>query len=685
MEKVMKAITTTLTRAKQLSLCMLLILMTSYQGALGYANAEGDTQETTVPANAEPAVEAPAPIPVPDPAPTSTQEPIPVQAQTGPIAPTGAEAPKYTYNPETGKWESEKYIWDPVTKKTAPKNETTYSFNPGTGRWDTTAWVYDAPTGTYKENVKAVAEPPQGVARTALINDIADDIGTTGPDSTNMLNSNNQNNGAFSLFYNANISNNVASTGRSGNVFLGQNTLAGSAQSGDVSVNATILNLLQSAWNLGGGDYAVFTANINGDVRGDITIDPGQLPTSQLAVNNRSTVTDLEVNAVNNVSLNNNIDLIAESGSATIDSNTKAGNATTGDTRAMANVFNLVNSMISSGDSFIGTININGTLDGDILFPPGFLESVLAQNNPQLSESTGADAYDVNLNNVSNTNINNNVNIDAGSGSATVDGNTRAGSGTSGAVDTSVTILNMTGRQVVGDNALLVFVNVMGRWVGMIMDAPVGTTSAAVGGGTTQNTVSAVRADLNLEDNVDINNNINIRSQSGDAAIINNTEAGSAMSGNATAAVNIANIAGSQFSLSKWFGVLFINIFGTWMGSFGVNTAAGNPVSTPSTGPTGSVANPTVQVFRISSSTPQETPAPLARNSAPLSPETAPVVVEKIAETTAVLGASGNIPPSSDKKGMNVAMTILVTGGIATALGLLFKQGQMFFMRRRTI
>src|SRR5690606_32678556 len=66
-----------------------------------------------------------------------------------------------------------------------------------------------------------------------------------------------------------------------------------------------------------------------------------------------------------------------------------------------------------------------------------------------------------------------------------------------------------------------------------------------------------------------------VNAQSGDASVTGNTAAGDAQSGDATASVNIANISNSTFSLSDWLGVLFINVFGTWNGSFGVDTAAG--------------------------------------------------------------------------------------------------------------
>jgi hypothetical protein len=114
----------------------------------------------------------------------------------------------------------------------------------------------------------------------------------------------------------------------------------------------------------------------------------------------------------------------------------------------------------------------------------------------------------------------------------------------------------------------------------MIVDAPAGTTAAALGTGVTANNV-APDLTIDVDNNSKIVNNLNLNSQSGDATVANNTTAGNATTGDATASANVANIAGSQMGLSGWFGVLFINVFGKWFGSAGINTERGNqPVST---------------------------------------------------------------------------------------------------------
>jgi len=131
----------------------------------------------------------------------------------------------------------------------------------------------------------------------------------------------------------------------------------------------------------------------------------------------------------------------------------------------------------------------------------------------------------------------------------------------------------------------------------MIVNAPSGSTSAALGSGITDNSALAI----NASDNQSITNNIKAQATSGDASVENNTTAGNATSGDAHAAVNILNMNGSQFALSDWFGVLFINVLGSWNGSFGIDTAAGNlpSAATPAVAATSGVNVSDIQAFRF--------------------------------------------------------------------------------------
>ncbi len=571
-------------------------------------------------------------------APTPPTEPTPVapvtgpQTPPGPTQPNGADAHTYVQNPNTGSWENEQYIWDPVTHQTRPKQKPDYYYDPATSTWSTTEWMFDAAQGKYVPTPKPIA--PSLLEQLGLLAGGGRvGISNTGPLSNNQVNSSDSANGIFNLYTKAEINNYFNIYSISGNSLVGNNTEGGDAISGDANVLTNILNLLASAWNVSGGQMLTFMQSLYGDVDGDILLDTGKsnhdsdksVGGSKYGINgtgpnSNNTISDnkdgnLMINTSNYNDINNNVVIDARSGDATVGcsqnggetgggtermaesctGNTKAGSAKSGDARVLVNLMNLINSYISSGKSFFGVINIYGNLNGDILFSKDFLSQLLASGGSQDIAGNSASISNTgpSSNNtidsdstsslVGNTNdlstINNNISTDAKSGNANVSNNTSAGDAKTGKSDTRLTLLNLTGRQVIAKNAVLVFVNVFGSWLGLIMDAPVGATSALLAGDVEQNSSTATHPGntiSNSDTTNTINNNLELSATSGNADVAGNTQAGDATTGDAEIAVNVGNIINSDFSISDWFGVLFINVFGNWVGSLGMDTAAGN-------------------------------------------------------------------------------------------------------------
>jgi hypothetical protein len=519
---------------------------------------------------------APAPAPALEPAPAAAAS-TPAPSSQGPASPTGADANTYTYNPSTGLWENPYYSWNPATHQTSPLTPQNYSYNPTTGKWDTTQYVYDAPSGNYVPNVITSAANPQA-APFSSSEQGTNSLTNSGPNSINTINNSTNNNAFFNLFYNAAISNAITLSAASGDATVANNTYGGSALTGNALDVNNIINMLSSSFGLqNAANLLTFTKNIDGNVIGDIVLDPNQLGPSSVAVGNSNTQNNLTINADGNGTINNDINLGAKSGNAAVANNTHAGSATSGNADAVANVVNVLNSAIAANRSFLGVVNINGNLDGDILLPPNFLDQLIASNAPHATVNiTGNQTNNFTVNSSNNDAITNNVKLAAASGAANVDNNTSAGNAATGSAGTNLTIFNLTGKQVVAKDSMLVFVNVLGQWVGLIMDAPNGSTAAALGGNVTQNTTTANNVNADIKNKSAINNNLNVKATSGDANVTNNTNAGNASSGNATASANIANIIDSELFSSDWFGMLFINVLGFWHGSFGVNTDAGN-------------------------------------------------------------------------------------------------------------
>jgi hypothetical protein len=521
---------------------------------------------------------------------------VPSGSQSGVQSPIGADSGMFTYKcdgPYAGKWISAYFIYDPATGARTPRDAAVYTYNDATGLWDSYTWDYAPAQGGYVKDPVSVTTPPSGAqtvggpkaqtanpvaSNTTPSNDTQGDNHDPSTPGSN-LNQNGTSNTNVNNTTGAQMNNGIVSFAGSGNANVTGNTTGGGATSGGADAVANVINMLQSSSNvLSDPNLMSFTANINGDVNGDLLLDPAQLGTMQPANVSTSLDNNVTVNNTLNAAMNNDITLGATTGNADVSTNTKAGDATSGNANAVANIVNTLNSYVTAGKSFIGVININGNLNGDILLPPDFVDTLLASNVPHYDITTNL-SNTSNVTTVNNATVNNNVNLASATGKANVADNTQAGSAQSGNALTNLTVFNLTGSNVVASNDMLVFVNVLGKWYGMIMNAP-GSTAASLGGGVVNASIDN-NANLNNTNNQAINNNIHVNSRSGDANVSDNTQAGNARTGNATSSVNLTNLINDRLTLSGWFGLLFINVFGTWNGSFGVNTSAGDPVATP--------------------------------------------------------------------------------------------------------
>lgn len=518
--------------------------------------------------------------------------------------PSGPGASTFTYQcvgTYAGDWTNTYYVYDPATGAQTALYSPDYSYDCATGTWTKAEWDYDAGSGGYVESRVAATAPPDQPTNCSTVNTgnaattnagsgnatntpaTAPDSSTpatgssTGnttaatappdptanctaptavPDTSNPAPVSASNNGTT-------MKNNVCSDAQSGIASVTDNHHAGDATSGNATDEVNVANLVDSTSSTTGSGAITFTKDINGNVNGDLVLDPSAIGATTSSSDPNSTVGTVNTDA----SIENAITATAVSGDATVSGNGTGGDAASGNAEAIVNLINMINSAIASGKSFVGTINIYGNLNGNILIPQSVIDQLLASN-----AAGGAGVGASNLSN--NESITNNVNAGATSGGAAVTNNNVGGNATSGDAKTNVTILNLTGSSIVGKNVLLVFVNVLGQWVGMIMNAPTGATSAEFGGGITSDAPGAGNNAVEAGANLSITNNVNANAASGNATVANNWMGGNATSGNADTAVNILNVENSSLSLANWFGVLFINVFGTWNGNFGIQSAA---------------------------------------------------------------------------------------------------------------
>ena len=581
-----------------------------------------------------------SPLPTAAATPSSSASPSPTigagvtgpTVSPGPTVPTGT-IPAYAFNMSSRLWvptDASSFAWDKVS-----------------GYWLSPLYLYDPAKGYYEifgddqakptnllTSAGAVSTPlgvvAPGSAKYDLVKSLGllpsdPSFGLTGPSSNNSVSELAANSATFDLTNLVKIINAVQSNATSGNATASSNSKAGDIGTGNAAVIATLVNLLSSAWSWSNGALNFFVNNMFGNHNGDINLNPtqsvnggggayGQSSLNNFGVtgpnSNNSIATDttnnLTVKQSDGSAITNNLDLNAKSGNASGANNTQVGNATSGDATVEANLINLINSYITSGDSFFGVLNLFGNLNGDILFPTGFLDSALpsgsgTQNSvgttgPNSSNSIGSTNNNTaNLTTDTSHSVANNINASAQSGNANVGNNTLSGDATTGDAKTNNALYNLDNTNIFGDNAVLVIVNVMGHWLGHIMNLPSanGTASALLTGGATTNHIGTTgpnsnnslnattnnNADITLNQKGSITNNINANATSGDATLTGNTKAGSAASGASKVATNTANIINSGINVKHWFGVLVVNVFGDWFGSVGDNTSAGNVVS----------------------------------------------------------------------------------------------------------
>ncbi|HEY1835832.1 MAG TPA: hypothetical protein VGG13_03355 [Candidatus Saccharimonadales bacterium] len=455
----------------------------------------------------------------------------------------------------------------PTTTTTAPQTTTTNAPDNGQGQsTPSTSGSTTAGQGTSPENAPYTSPDPTTNAPAAS------DSATTPANPTNQTGTSNPNSTSTQANDNGQAVNTTTiSTAQSGDVSAqGNLSSVGNATSGTASSTDTQVTTLNSSTTLDNpGGLQTFTFNINGNHVGNILLSPAAFLQSSAATATQSPENASVTNQTNST-ITNTIDLSAQSGNVSVEGNLgTVGNATSGSATTELNLINMIESTVSDKQAFVGMVNINGNLKGNLLLPKSAIDSLLP-SQPNASTSTSATSTTTTDNNL---NVNNNVTLNAQSGNVSVEGNGSAGNATSGSAATGLKLYNLTNSQIVGGNVLLVFVNVEGSWVGMLMNAPAGTTSAALGGGITKDTSTAASSNTTTSTTETINNNVNLSSNSGNVAAKGNGKVGNSTSGNASANADVVNILGSQVDLSGWLGVLVINVNGSWNGSLEIQPA----------------------------------------------------------------------------------------------------------------
>ncbi|MGI0134411.1 MAG: hypothetical protein ACREBW_05585, partial [Candidatus Micrarchaeaceae archaeon] len=231
----------------------------------------------------------------------------PVVATPGIKTPTGSDAGTYTFNSCTGLWENPYYTWSPATKVYTPKMPYVYTCNTVQWDWVYSKWVFNPVSGKYVQMPLTTSTLPDGAVIAAGSPAVC-----TPPPPAPVLSAptNAAVDGATTNNTGATITNDISSVAGSGNAaIVGNTSVGGGAASGASTVTANVINNVASSSSLSGGNVVTFTANINGDVQGNLIIDPNQIQPasgSEPLANSSTTV-----NSTTNASVTNNITLNA--------------------------------------------------------------------------------------------------------------------------------------------------------------------------------------------------------------------------------------------------------------------------------------------------------------------------------------------------------------------------------------
>lgn len=265
-------------------------------------------------------------------------------------------------------------------------------------------------------------------------------------------------------------------------------------------------------------------------------------------------------------SINNTIDLLATTGSNTIDT-AETGIISTGRADAGLNLVNVANTNFIDSNYLLLSLNSFNTINGDIIFPS--LSSFFSAPNSDHSLS--------NLNILQNGTTLNNLDVNANSGNNGTDA--LNGMIYTGNTNSSINIYNNMGTTLIGGNSVSVLLKVSKTWLGKIFGLPNGNIftedgntrtlhmedgSPALGNETTVNTINSTST-------ANINNDVKVLADTG-----NNTTAMTGTSridtGDSRAAANVINIANTNVIGRNWV-LAIINIFGDFNG----NIAFGRP------------------------------------------------------------------------------------------------------------
>ena len=369
---------------------------------------------------------------------------------------------------------------------------------------------------------------------------------------------------------NANI--NASTGGNSANQNTGETTIL----TGDALAWANILNFLNT--NIVGSNFEVLLLDILGKENGNLDLNQlwkeilGKEEGLWLAGETNSSGLQILIQNLNQAYLENNINVGASSGGNQANKN-KNATIETGEAAALANVNNFVNTNILGAKFFLGTINILGDFEGNLILPR-------PENFSQTSSnSSGGSAI---FSNQNEAEVENQLIASANSGENEENNNGGENlieTGNAQAIANSFSLVNLN---IWKNNWFFLLINNLGSWTGRIFGWSTPASSEEPQQGTQifelgLDNSPGGEGNLNLEgenlplvsfqnqNQATVKNNIQTTASTGENQANENQEGATIKTGNAFALANLFNFVNLNILGGRWFFGL-VNVLGSWRG-----------------------------------------------------------------------------------------------------------------------
>jgi len=230
-------------------------------------------------------------------------------------------------------------------------------------------------------------------------------------------------------------------------------------------------------------------------------------------------------------------------------------------------LINLTDSSLSSGSS-IGVATLNGSQTGNLIIPENGLPSQLlipdATNSQTGRNSSNLNSVDnhsfVSFLNNSSTNFDNTIDISANTGENSITDNTKVLDINTGDINLGLNLLNFQGlRDTVADVDVWSILNDFHGDIIIPSSQNATTGSNSLNSNNTSNTVDS---EISSNIQIDVNNTINIETNTGNNTLDSNTQLGNVETGKTKTESAVLNLVSTTSPI-----FYIINVFGRFLGS----------------------------------------------------------------------------------------------------------------------